>query len=135
MNVRSLLRLITFVGAIALSNTLGNARAAEEKHYASESDKRFEEALERLQTAGSSVQPIDPRMLPPATQKHRNRVASIKKSWQRSFRNSRNVVGLREKAPPPPNNTFRKAENGGLLKHVDKRKGNRSRGRQPKKRR
>jgi hypothetical protein len=93
-----------------------------------EADARFEQELEKLDHSGRALQPIDPKFLPPASPKHQQNVASIKKKWDKNFKNAKNVIGLREKPPPPPNGQFKKAENGGLLKHVDKTRNGRKKG-------
>jgi hypothetical protein len=97
-----------------------------------EADARFEQQLDKLQHGGRTLQPIHPNSLPPASPKHQKTVSSIKKKWDKNFEKDKEVVGLDEKPPPPPNGLFKKAENGGLLKHVDKTRNGRNKGKKGK---
>ena len=94
-----------------------------------EADARFEQELARLK-AGSGGTPAlaDTRFLGPGSADHQARVRSIKKNWDKNFRNAGKVIDLQQKPPPPPNGLFKKAKKGGFVKTKSKRSGKKRKG-------
>ena len=127
---RALLALVSITALATNSHADSEEQVPAKPYYSSsaEADARLEQQLEAYWQAKGPVRPIDPNLLPPASPAHQEKVDAIRDGWDKNFDKKGNLIKFGEKPPPPPNGQFKKAEKGGLLKHVDKTRNARKKG-------